>query len=102
MIQDQKNAPNEHTESSIDTVDALFREGRRMQAEVGIPPLKLRGPSLWPWAVVAGLLVVISLAIELFWPLPHRSGPLPVCKAGAVEVTSCQKVAVPSGKPSMH
>lgn len=102
MFQKQKNAPHEHTESSVDTVEALFREGRRMQLEEGIPPLKLRSSSLWPWAVLAGFLVVLSLAIELFWPLPHRSGPLPMCKAGGAAMVSCQKREETSQEGGSH
>ncbi len=40
------------------------------------PPKKL--PSIMPWALVALVLVLISLGIRLFWPVPS-SPPLPQC-----------------------
>lgn len=50
------------------------------------PPRKL--PSIMPWAVVALVLVLISLGIHLFWPVPAAE-TLPVCKPGAHEQTAC-------------
>lgn len=58
--------------------------------ENGIPPLLGRKPRFWPWAVLAVLLMVLSLGIELFWPLPGRHGPLPECGQAGVGIVSCQ------------
>ncbi len=72
--------------------ESLLVEGRRFQYEQGIPPLLGREPRFWPWALLAGLLVAISLGIELFWPLPGRHGPLPSCEHVTVGTASCQRV----------
>lgn len=76
--------------------EALLREGRRFQMENGIPPFLGRQPRFWPWAVLAVLLVLISLGIEIFWPLPGKHGPLPACDRVAVGTVSCQKVQPPA------
>ncbi|CDG33264.1 hypothetical protein CO583_08650 [Parasaccharibacter sp. TMW2.1882] len=78
---------------------ALLEEGRRFQRETGIPPLLGHRPRFLPWVLLAALLMLVSLGIEIFWPLPGRHGPLPVCGQGAVETVSCQKpAAVPSAR----
>ncbi|QDH15290.1 hypothetical protein E3E11_04860 [Oecophyllibacter saccharovorans] len=72
----------------------MMREGAQWQKIKGIiPPDRRRLPSLWPWALLALLLVLISVGIELFWPLPGMHGPLPPCSdaAGSATLTSCQR-----------
>lgn len=72
--------------------DRLLSEGRAYQYEEGLLPPKRRPPSMVPWVVLAVLLVLTSLGIELFWPLPSHHGPLPVCQRGHMApASSCQK-----------
>lgn len=72
--------------------DRLLSEGRAYQYEEGLLPPRRRPPSMVPWVVLAVLLVLISLGIELFWPLPAHHGPLPLCQSGhAAPASSCQK-----------
>ncbi len=52
------------------------------------PPRDL--PSLKPWVVVAVILVLISLGIRVFWPVP-TSQPLPRCAEHAEAQTACVK-----------
>ena len=79
--------------------EALLREGRRFQMETGIPPFWGRKPRFWPWALLAVLLVLISLGIEIFWPLPGRHGPLPTCGQEPVGTVSCQRPQAPAVTP---
>ncbi|WP_336760816.1 hypothetical protein [Asaia sp. VD9] len=62
---------------------------RRMMEE-GVPdpepPRKL--PSILPWAALAGVLVVISLGIRLFWPVTAPA-PLPECGATPGTQSAC-------------
>lgn len=72
--------------------DRLLSEGRAYQYEEGLLPPRRRPPSMVPWVVLAVLLVLTSLGIELFWPLPSHHGPLPVCQPGHMaSASSCQK-----------
>lgn len=77
--------------------DELLREGRSYQYEKGLMPPVRRPPSMVPWVILAVSLILISLGIELFWPLPGHHGPLPVCREGQTPaVVSCQKQDAPS------
>ncbi|MXV45288.1 hypothetical protein GS501_09620 [Saccharibacter sp. 17.LH.SD] len=76
--------------------DQLLQEGRAFQREKGIAPPAVRPPSMVPWVVLAGLLVAVSLGIELFWPLPGHQGSLPVCQPSQAASKSCQKVTTPT------
>lgn len=76
--------------------EALLREGRRFQLENGIPALLGHKPRFLPWVLLAVLMMLISLGIEIFWPLPGRHGPLPSCGQVTVGTTSCQKTATPA------
>lgn len=78
--------------------DQLLREGRTYQYEEGMLPPVRRPPSMRPWVILAGILVLISLGIEVFWPLPGRHGPLPECHStqGAAIATSCEYRSKPS------
>lgn len=75
--------------------ESLLREGRRFQMENNIPALLGHKPRFLPWVLLAGVLVLISLGIEIFWPLPGRHGPLPACGQVPVGTVSCQQVAAP-------
>lgn len=54
------------------------------------PPRKL--PSIMPWAIVALVLVLISLGIRLFWPIPTAQ-KLPECNPAAQEQSACIRSA---------
>lgn len=73
----------------------VLDEGRILQSEQHIPPMTGKLPSLWPWAVLALFLILVSVGIELFWPL-REHGPLPLCGKEGQKVTSCQKESSPS------
>lgn len=66
---------------------------RRIMDE-GVPdsasPRKL--PSIMPWAFVALALVLISLGIRLFWPIPPTE-KLSNCAQKAHEQTACIRMA---------
>ncbi|CDG40171.1 MULTISPECIES: hypothetical protein [Asaia] len=64
------------------------------------PPRKL--PSIMPWAIVALVLVLISLGIRLFWPIPAAE-KLPRCDPSAKAQTACVRtnpVPAPAGSPT--
>ncbi len=71
---------------------ALLEEGRRFQMETGIPSLLGHKPRFLPWVLLAALLMLVSLGIEVFWPLPGHHGPLPACGQVSAGTVSCQKV----------
>lgn len=71
---------------------ALLEEGRRFQVETGIPSLLGHKPRFLPWVLLAVVLMLVSLGIELFWPLPGSHGPLPACKQVSTGTVSCQNV----------
>ncbi|GBQ85535.1 hypothetical protein [Asaia krungthepensis] len=60
------------------------------------PPRKL--PSIMPWAIVAGVLVLISLGIRLFWPIP-ASTALPQCSGHpGTQQEACVKSGATPGR----
>ncbi|WP_438381706.1 hypothetical protein ABHV46_12315 [Asaia sp. BMEF1] len=61
------------------------------------PPKKL--PSIMPWALVALVLVLISLGIRLFWPVPG-SQPLPQCSDQVQTQEACVRKAPQSDSAS--
>lgn len=73
----------------------ILEEGKSLQKDHHIPPLSKPLPSFWPWAGVALFLILVSVGIEIFWPL-HAHGPLPVCGKGRQKEISCQKGAPPA------
>lgn len=75
----------------------LLDKGKTLQHEQHIPPLAGKLPSLWPWAILALSLILISVGIELFWPI-HAHGSLPPCGQTTLKEVSCQKP--PSMLPS--
>jgi len=69
---------------------------RIMREGVPDPEPRKKLPSILPWGVVALVLVLISLGIRLFWPLPV-SKPLPQCTEHVQEacIRSVQQPAAP-------
>ncbi len=79
---------------------ALLEEGRRFQMETGIPSLLGHKPRFLPWVLLAVLLMLVSLGIELFWPLPGRHGPLPACRQVSAGTVSCQNAPEQNTTPA--
>lgn len=77
----------------MNDADRLLEEGRLLQMERDLAPPLSHPPTYTRWVFLSVFLVLVSLAIEIFWPLPqHKS--LPACQAGHVSQISCQNGAV--------
>ncbi|NVN01796.1 MULTISPECIES: hypothetical protein [Asaia] len=61
------------------------------------PPKKL--PSIMPWAMVALVLVLVSLGIRLFWPVPATQ-PLPQCTEQVQTQDACVRKAPEPAAPA--
>ncbi|WP_181441938.1 hypothetical protein [Swingsia samuiensis] len=48
-------------------LDELLKKAREVKAERSLEPYP-KPPQFWPWAVVAVLLIGLSLGIHFFWP----------------------------------
>ncbi|UMM09051.1 hypothetical protein MKW11_02995 [Gluconobacter frateurii] len=46
--------------------------------------LDQRPPRMWPWAILAGLLMLASVLIHVFWPVPAHKH-MALCKHGLTE-----------------
>lgn len=67
----------------MNDLEHVLQEGRILQEEDGLTPPFSSKPSMRLWVCLAGVLVLISLGIELFWPLPVKK--LPFCDASKVQ-----------------
>ncbi|MDI6653228.1 hypothetical protein QMA67_09800 [Gluconobacter japonicus] len=57
--------------------------------EDSAPGFDPRPPRMWPWAILAGLLMLASVFIHVFWPVPPHKH-MALCKHGLTE--HCYKV----------
>ncbi|ANQ40131.1 hypothetical protein BAR24_00850 [Gluconobacter oxydans] len=46
--------------------------------------LDQRPPRMWPWAILAGLLMLASVLIHVFWPAPPHKHMV-LCRHGLTE-----------------
>ncbi|WP_122049134.1 hypothetical protein [Asaia bogorensis] len=75
---------------------------RIMKDGVPDPDPQRKLPSIMPWAIVALVLVLISLGIRLFWPIPTAE-KLPLCDPSAKAQTACVRtnpIPAPAGNPT--
>ncbi|AOX17447.1 hypothetical protein [Kozakia baliensis] len=65
-------------------LDDLLQGGERKP----LPPPP-REPNFMPLFVAALILVAISVGIELWWPIPNNTQPLPLCVDG-IKTANCR------------
>ncbi|MBS1020171.1 hypothetical protein JK203_13540 [Gluconobacter cerinus] len=68
--------------------DKLLREAPSVQSETSAE-IEPQLPRIWPWAILAGLLILASVCIHIFWPAPAHKH-MALCKKGLTE--HCYKI----------